>query len=453
MEATLRFELRLDTVNKIGEHPLIMVLRIAGQRKKVSTGVKLFPELWNNENQQIITLTGKIKDKLTKKYKEHLPTKNQLITWQNDLLNLKNQVIGIESRYSLDGKAYSATMVVELLKQLKTPKVKKDEPSNQIFALIDEYIKENEHTRAKGGLKIYSCLKNHLQNYHAKTKTSIRIDEIDYGFMQSFQNFLIGWEKVHKTTKNVKWLTNITISKQLSTLKAFLNYARKRGFKVNDGYKDFSIKRHKLEVIALNQMELNSLLDLDLTSNKRLDQVRDVFCFSCVTGFRYSDLVQLKREHIKEDEIRLTVKKTKEPLIVPLNIYSHEILRKYNHMETPLPVISNQKFNNCIKELCERAGISDPIERIRYRGAEKISNIYPKHKVISAHTGRKTFATLSLEKGIPAETVMKITGHADYKSFQRYVKVTEERKRNEMQKAWGAPVRNLAIIENSSQKK
>jgi hypothetical protein len=35
---------------------------------------------------------------------------------------------------------------------------------------------------------------------------------------------------------------------------------------------------------------------------------------------------------------------------------------------------------------------------------------------------------------------MKITGHSDYKSFQRYVKVTEERKRNEMQKAWGAPI-------------
>ena len=90
--------------------------------------------------------------------------------------------------------------------------------------------------------------------------------------------------------------------------------------------------------------------------------------------------------------------------------------------------------------MCKPVEINDPIERIRYRGAEKISNMYPKYKVISAHTGRKTFATLSLEKGIPAETVMKITGHSDYKSFQRYVKVTEERKRNEMHKAWGAPV-------------
>lgn len=440
MEATLRLELRLDAVNNKGEHPLIMVIRIAGQRRKVSTGVKLIPELWNNENQQIISLTGKLKDQLVKKYKGNLPTKNQLINYQNSLNTLKSQINGIESRFALDGTTYSADMVVKQLKVLKTPLVKKEVHSTQIFELIDQYIQENQNTHTKGGLKIYTCLRNHLQNYHTKTKASIRIDKIDYGFMLSFQNFLVGWEKVHKTTKTVKWLNNITIAKQLSTLKAFLNYARRSGFKVNEGYKDFALKLPKLEVIALNQPELDSLLHMDLKANKRLDQVRDVFCFSCVTGFRYSDLVQLDRGHIKAGEIRLTVKKTKEPLIVPLNIFSHAILEKYKEMETPLPIISNQKFNNYIKELCDKAGICDPIERIRYRGAEKISNIYPKYKVISAHTGRKTFATLSLEKGIPAETVMKITGHADYKSFQRYVKVTEERKRNEMQKAWGAPV-------------
>jgi integrase len=439
MEATLRFELRMDTVNKKGEHPLILTIRIAGQRKKVSTGVKLFPELWNNESQHIINLTGRLRDQLAKKYNDNLPNKSQLVSYQNSLITLKNQVNAIESRFSLDDISYSAEMVAEQLNLQRNPLVKKEVPSNQICELIGQFMEENENTRGKGGLNIYKCLKNHLQNYRSKTKKSIKIDQIDYAFMQSFQNFLIGWEKVHKTTKTVRRLNNITIAKQLSTLKAFLNYAKRRGYEVNDGYKDFAIKRQKLEVIALTQPELDSLLNMDLKYNKRLDQVRDVFCFSCVTGFRYSDLVQLKREHIKTGEIRLTVKKTKEPLIVPLNIYSHAILEKYDGLANPLPIISNQKFNRYIKELGEMAGINDPIERIRYRGAEKISNMYPKYKVISAHTGRKTFATLSLEKGIPAETVMKITGHADYKSFQRYVKVTEERKRNEMQRAWGAP--------------
>ncbi len=217
------------------------------------------------------------------------------------------------------------------------------------------------------------------------------------------------------------------------------NYAKRNGVEISNGYKDFIINREKLEVIALTQYELDGLFNLDLSKDKRLDQVRNVFCFSCVTGFRYSDLEQLRRENIKEREIRLTIKKTKEALIVPLNVYSKLILEKYKERAYPIPVISNQKFNKYIKELCEKAEINEPLEIIRFRGAGKIFKICPKYKVISAHTGRKTFATLSLEKGIPAETAMKITGHADYKSFQRYVKVTKERKRNEMQKAWGAP--------------
>jgi integrase len=150
--------------------------------------------------------------------------------------------------------------------------------------------------------------------------------------------------------------------------------------------------------------------------------------------------ILMRREHIKRLEIKLTIRKTKEPSVVPLNKYSMDILNKYKELAIPLPMISNQKFNKYIKELCKMAEINDPVEIIRYKGATKQSTFYRKHEIISAHTGRKTFATLSLEKGIPAETVMKITGHSDYKSFQRYVKVTEERKRNEMQKAWGAPI-------------
>ncbi|MFO7824945.1 MAG: phage integrase SAM-like domain-containing protein [Cyclobacterium sp.] len=194
MEATLRFELRVDTVNKKGEHPLILILRIAGQRKKVATGIKLFPELWNNESQQINNLTTKLKDFLKKKYGGDLPTKNELINYQETIYGLKNQVAGIESRFDYDGVTYSATMVVEALQKTKTSKVKKEDGANLIYDLIDKYIKENEHTRATGSLKVYKTLKRHLQNYQATTKLVIRPDQLDHAFVQSFQNFLINWE-------------------------------------------------------------------------------------------------------------------------------------------------------------------------------------------------------------------------------------------------------------------
>jgi integrase len=440
MEATLRFELRQDKVNLKGEHPLILVIRVAGQRRKIGTGVKLQPELWDNDNQKIVNLTQKQKADVQKCYSGKVVTKNQLVQYQEELSSLINKIKSLESKFLYDRITYSADMIIEALKETTIVKTKKEEPSNLVYDFIDRYIQEHELTRVKGSLVVYKSLKKHLKNFQTKTRTKFRFDKVDYSFMQSFQNFLIGWEEIHQTTGKVNTLNNITIAKQLSTFKTFLGYAKRQGIKVNEGYKDFSIKRDKLEVIALTQNELDLLFNYKLPLKKRLDQIRDVFCFSCATGFRFSDLQQLKRQHIKEMEIRLTVKKTKEPLIVPLNRYSKEILAKYEELASPLPMISNQKFNKYIKELCKLAGIDDPIEIIRYKGATKQSTIYRKFEVISAHTGRKTFATLSLEKGIPAETVMKITGHADYKSFQRYVKVTEERKRNEMQKAWGAPV-------------
>ena len=106
MEATLRFELRLDTVNKNGEHPLIFIIRIAGQRRKVSTGITLLPELWDNQHQQIVSLTTKLKIQLGKKYGENLPTKHQLIQYQDQISAMMSDARAIESRFIFEKTPY-----------------------------------------------------------------------------------------------------------------------------------------------------------------------------------------------------------------------------------------------------------------------------------------------------------------------------------------------------------
>jgi site-specific recombinase XerD len=99
-------------------------------------------------------------------------------------------------------------------------------------------------------------------------------------------------------------------------------------------------------------------------------------------------------------------------------------------------MISNQKLNDYIKDICKAAEINEEIEIVRFRGNKRESKTCPKHQLISVHTARRTFATLSLEKGMSAEEVMTVTGHLDYKSFKRYVKITETRKKFVMGKAW-----------------
>lgn len=72
----------------------------------------------------------------------------------------------------------------------------------------------------------------------------------------------------------------------------------------------------------------------------------------------------------------------------------------------------------------------------RYRGAERIDSKIPKYELITTHTARRTFITLSLEKGIRPEVVMSITGHKDYKTFKAYIKITDTVKKEELLKAW-----------------
>lgn len=442
--STIRLHLRSDKKNTEGQDPIELIYQVSGQRKYFSPGKSIQPIYWDQENQVAIYIDPKkVRKEAPELPKEKYLSAKEIEGINNDLRQFKTDIQNIEQLFTLKKVVFSASMVIEQLKQDKGSITKKEALSSAIFDFMDEYITSHSSTRAKSSLGVYKALRTHLAAYQQHTKKKVTFENIDYQFFESFKNFLLE----HRN------LNNTTVAKQLSTVKTFLNYAKARGITVSERYKDFQIKRDTLEVIALTFEEFELLYKMDLTNNKRLDQVRDVFCFSCVTGLRYSDLDLLRWEHIKEDEIRFTVKKTKDLLTIPLNQYSIAILNKYKGMERPLPVISNQKTNQYLKGwndldnkgkikkhnpgLCELAGINESVEIVRHKGVKRIAIVYPKYELIGVHTGRRTFATLCLEKGMSAEEVMSITGHKDYKSFKRYVKVTENRKKLVMVKAWG----------------
>lgn len=432
--STIRFVLRTDKIDKEGHSPIQLIYQISGQRKYFKTGEKLFSVNWNAADQQALYIDKKGAKKLIPDINfDLLPNTKEVEEVNSNLVAFKKDIADIERLFQLKKVIYSADMVIEALQESRSPETKKKERSNFVFDFIDKYIEDNASSREKGSMGVYKALKKHLKDFETAKRKKVSFDKIDYSFFLEFQNFLIN----NKTKTAPLGLGNVTIAKQLSTLKTFLNYARMHGIVVSDNYKDFKIKKESLEVIALTNEEFETLYNIDLSKNKKLDQVRDVFCFSCATGLRYSDLSQLKREHIKAGEIRLTVTKTKQKLTIPLNPYSFAFLEKYSSLHQPLPVISNQKMNEYVKELCKKAGINEPVQIVRFRGARREENTYPKHELVSVHTGRKTFATLSLEKGMSAEEVMKIGGWKSYASFARYVNITQKRMKVVMSKAWG----------------
>ncbi|MEQ7798178.1 site-specific integrase [Pedobacter sp. ASV1-7] len=447
MKGTVNIHLRIDKTLKNGKTPIQLVYSVSNQRKYYNTGEKIYKEYWNSSAQKSFYIPIREAKKLLPNISPDLLMTESEIDEIND--NLAEIVRGIDNHekdYIRKDAPFSSQMIIELLKADKNPSVKKEEPNNYVFDFIDQYISDNSATRVKGSLSVYKSLKEHLKAYETAKRTRITFNLIDYKFFQSFQNFLIERTKTNKAGEISSLLNNTTIAKALSTLKTFLGYAKHHGILISDSYKSFKIKRETLEVIALTEQEFETLYSLDLSDNKRLAQVRDVFCFSCATGLRYSDLSQLNREHIKASEIDLTVTKTKEKISIPLSHYSETILNKYKDLHKPLPVISSQNMNIYIKELCKEAGINDEIEIVRFRGSKREAIVYPKHELITIHTGRKTFVTLSLEKGMSTEEVMSISGHSDYRSFKRYVKVTEQRKKVVMLKAWRAPEPKLKVV-------
>lgn len=247
-------------------------------------------------------------------------------------------------------------------------------------------------------------------------------------------------------------LTEKTAAKHYGNLRWFLRWAIRRGNCTETAVESF---RPKFKVIAppvvfLTRPQLLKLYSFQIPANgtelaltdyagneykKKVEdagalaKTRDLFCFCAFTSLRYSDMAALKRTDIKNGAITITTQKTNERLTIPLNNYSRAILDKYKNLHDPrglaLPVISNQKMNNYLKDLCEICGFNEPITRICWKDGGRVEETAPKWALMGTHAGRRTFICYALTKGIPPQVVMKFTGHSDYAAMKPYIDIAE----------------------------
>ncbi len=437
--ATIRLWLRTDKTDKNGFAPIHLIYQLHGQRKYHNTSIKVRPANWDAENQQAIFLDKKSAKQLLPAIDfDLMPSAKAIEAINDDLTIIKKEFGEQEADFKRKKITYSAEMISTTVKEQKHPTTKK-EIKTSVCDFIGQYANDAINSRRIGSIKEYKTVANHLKEFENIGKKQITFETIDTTILKQFRNFLI----------EVKKMNNTTVAKQLSTLKTLLNYARTEyKINVNQDYRDFKVSRKDAnhEVIVLTNEEFQAIIKLDLSENKRLDKVRDIFIFSCATGLRLSDLQDLKREHIRNGSIRKTAVKTNQPLDIPLTPISENILEKYKEQHKPLPLISGQKLNEYLKEVGEKAGIDTPIEKVREYGTQTRSKTFKKYELISIHMGRRTFATLSLELGIASQDVMAMTGHTTHASFKRYVHVSSERKKTVMAKAWGAPKNKLKAV-------
>ena len=270
----------------------------------------------------------------------------------------------------------------------------------------------------------YSVLKNLLLEFE-DINGSLSLEKINRRWYADFKRFC---EQKKKHQVN-------TFARNLGLLKTFLGYCLEEGHTKNDQFKKFVVKREVTHQEVLDMNEVKRMYAFDLSENKRLERVRDVFILGCLTGMRYSDYKRIKRENIVNDVIRMReVKDKSKTLEIPLSSWAKEILERYSYN---LPVISEQKFREYIKETAQLVGFTKQIIKTSRIGNTIKEESIRRCDLISTHTARRTFITIMKNKGVPDKVIMKITGHKSLSSFHRYYRPNDEEVSGFMNKVWG----------------
>jgi integrase len=424
----VRFEIRNDKIKKDGTCPVSCIVSFQQKRKRVDVGISTFSSNWNSKEQKFeYTNPNNFKKQNPDIDRRLNPLQSEIHEWNDSLAAQKKKINDSVRLIELRGQQLNFENIISSFEISEVEKEPELDIPLRITEYIDWYCEKIKNTLKRDSLKVYTQLKMNLLSFEAKVKKRVSFQDLSYEFISDFNDHLV----------EERNLFNTTIRKQLITLNTLVNKAKKFGLVLNSNYNDFKVKKDDFEVIALHKEEFESLKNLDLSKQPRLDKARDIFIFLCATGFRYSEYAILRRRHISKDEIVLTEVKTGEIRSVFLTTDSRRVLEKYSDLELPLPKISNVKLNKYIKEVGIEAGISAQIEKIRHKGNQRVTIIKSKHELITVHTARKTFITLTLESGIPVETTMAISNHKSYQSFKRYVAIGRDHKKEAMKKAWG----------------
>ena len=408
-----------DGVLIVENVPIRMRVNFASKRIEFTTGYRIDAAKWDTDKQRV-------RNGCTNKLKQSASEINA------SLLGYYTEVQEIFKKFEVEEIMPTPEQIKEAFNELHKPieevKPRKTKP-NAFYKVFDEFVRDcgQQNDWTDSTYEKFAAVKNHLMNF----RDGLTFDFFDEKGLNDYVTYL----------RDVKEMRNSTIGKQLSFLKWFLRWAFKKDVHQNNAYDSYKpkLKSTQKKIIFLTWEELNKLREFEIPAAKQaLDRVRDVFLFQCFTGLRYSDVFNLRRSDIKGDHIEVTTVKTSDSLIIELNKHSKAILDKYKDVafedDKVLPVITNQKMNDYLKELAELAGIDEPVRQTYYRGNERIDEVTPKYALLGTHAGRRTFICNALALGIPPQVVMKWTGHSDYKAMKPYIDIADDIKANAMSK-------------------
>jgi site-specific recombinase XerD len=397
----VRFILKEPNANK--ESLIYAILNVNGKRLKLSTGLKVNPKAWQHGSQRVKS------------------SHNKAIIMNERLRNISHD-IEAAVLHLINNRVNPTPQAIK--EHLLTVANSDDSASKSIFDYFEEFIEVKKTSVTLGTIDTYFFCRNHLRKFASLYHRKITFDSIDDEFYVAFHKYL--WQ----TAK----LNDNSSGKIIKNLKVFLRWATKRGINNNKDFLDFKVYSTDSDQIALSAQELHSIHNLDLSDSPHLSNARDLFLILCYTGLRYSDLANLTPTNIKGNYLYIYTVKTRDQLIIPIVNPLREIIDKL--IKKGLHMISVQKLNDYIKQIAKTAGITEKVQKVTFRGPNRKVTEHPKYELMASHTGRRTFITLSLEKGMRPEVLRQVTGHTTLRLLEKYIKITDKVAENELMNAW-----------------
>lgn len=298
------------------------------------------------------------------------------------------------------------------LKEFITPTDQKQTLPLKLIDYIDYYALHVKNSIEPSSFKKINVNKHLLERFQQLLKTSFYIKDVNDEFKLKFETYC----------KQEGYAQN-TIARSIKFIKTICYHARNNGLETHYQLNSIKTKTEKIEKVFLTPDELQQIettkLNLDYLNN-----ARDWLLISCETGQRVSDFMRFSAKQIRfEGEVPLlefTQEKTNKIMAIPLSKKVREILaRRGNNFPRK---ISDQRYNEFIKEVCKLAGIDKITKGSKFNGEtkRKESGMYPKHELVTSHIGRRTFATNNYGR-IPTSLLINVTGHSTESMFLEYI--------------------------------
>ncbi len=401
-------------ISELLNKPLQLYMMISGLGKRIQiyTQKRVSQYEWDKNKQRIDVRKNKI-------------TGEAINDW---LIQIEQTILKKFSLFENEGISMQVEDIKDIV-QTKSPLVSNNSTTNieQYFKrFIQDHKTSDGYSKKQRTVQNYNAFFTHLKRFSVAKRIPLIMDNFNKLFLIKFKDYL---------SSDLK-LEDNTVSKYIKTAKTFIR------FYINDGLvKPFTISEVKSnekegEIYIITLKQLIELQNYKI-ENQRLDACRDLFCFQCWTGQRFSDIEAFKIFDIKTNKDGdktwdLYTKKTGENIKVPIIEYASKILDKYAKSKEHLPLISLQKQNQNLKELGELVSKGDS-EQTKIEGFDTMTKIVeyhdgirkesyvPFYNLLTTHVARKSYITNSLIIGIPERVVKEVSGHKSEKDFRRYV--------------------------------